>query len=456
MEPKNIAISKLLLDSKNPRHETIENQREIISELLENGKVLRLARDIAEQNGLSPLDIIGVIERNNEYIVVEGNRRTCAYQLLHNPELCSDKNIKKRLKSYAKNATLPNKVTCAIFASREEADPWIKRRHGGAQDGVGTINWSPQQTARYDDRQGNTNKNIQAQRLLDYAIQEGIITDEERTDYSVTTLQRYLGNPVFRNALGLINALDLTTRHSKEHFDQFIVRFLHDTIPDEHGNAVVHSRTKSVDWQNYANTLSSEITAPPTQETAPQNYSKPEKKEPGQQEEEVKKERQETDPKKKTRSKPDPTKRKYIFPADTSFTINDLILQRIYQELKKLEIEGFEFCIAFLIRAFIEKTALLYLKKYCHNKTQAESKLNKKFQWIKDDLEEKDILSKELTTTLSTLISDKNSLLSPFMMGATIHATTIPNKRELINIWDKLEPLVRFLLEQTQQKGVAE
>lgn len=450
MKEKNIPVSKLLLDSENPRHDTIGNQKEIISELLKNSKVLRLARDIAEQNGTSPLDTIGVIESGDEYIVVEGNRRTCALLLLHNPELCDDNNTKKLLKSYKKDGNLSTKVRCIVFNSREEADPWIKRRHGGAQDGVGTINWSAQQTAIYDARRGNTNKNIQAQRLLDYAVEAGIISTNERSNYSVTTLQRYLGNPVFRNALGLDNTQDITTRHTKEIFDQFVIRFLQDTIPDEDGNAVVNSRSKSEDWKDYANTLSKEIAPAPGKNQPPQNHSTTQNNstlapnpstQPGSGNKATTQQK---------RSKPDPAKRKYLLSACAPFSINDPILQRIYQELKRLEIENFEFCTAFLIRAFTEKTAVLYLKKNRQNSLQNESKLHKKFQWIKEDLEEKGIDLKSVEKTFNTMISDKNSLLSPHMMGATIHGSTIPNKRELINIWDRLEPVLRLIQDCTQ------
>ena len=45
----NVSIRGLYLDPKNPRHIPIENQKEIISYLIENEKVKELAKDIAEK-----------------------------------------------------------------------------------------------------------------------------------------------------------------------------------------------------------------------------------------------------------------------------------------------------------------------------------------------------------------------------------------------------------------------
>ncbi|WP_052121861.1 ParB N-terminal domain-containing protein [Gallibacterium anatis] len=84
---KTLSITRLYLDSKNPRHIPIENQKEIIAFLIENEKIKPLAKDIAEKGLINPLDLVGITEENKKKIVLEGNRRICALKLLLNPLL---------------------------------------------------------------------------------------------------------------------------------------------------------------------------------------------------------------------------------------------------------------------------------------------------------------------------------------------------------------------------------
>ena len=87
----NVSIRGLYLDPKNPRHIPIENQKEIISYLIENEKVKELAKDIAEKGMTNPLDLVGIITENNKKLVIEGNRRVCALKLLDKPSLAPKK-----------------------------------------------------------------------------------------------------------------------------------------------------------------------------------------------------------------------------------------------------------------------------------------------------------------------------------------------------------------------------
>ena len=50
----NVNIRALLLDSKNPRHVPIENQKEIINYLIENGKIIPLCHGIHKCEHLRP------------------------------------------------------------------------------------------------------------------------------------------------------------------------------------------------------------------------------------------------------------------------------------------------------------------------------------------------------------------------------------------------------------------
>ncbi len=119
-------------------------------------------------------------------------------------------------------------------------------------------------------------------------------------------------------------------------------------------------------------------------------------------------------------------------------------MRRLYNELRRLKIEDHEFSVAFLLRAFIEKMAILYLQKHLPNVLQKDTKLHIKLQHMRDDLKKKGINEKKLSP-LSIATSDKNSLLSPLMLGSMVHSNIIPTKRELINIWDRMQEVL-FLI----------
>lgn len=136
---KKIKVLDIYLDNKNPRHEEISDQQEIIEYLLKEEKVKNLAKDIAE-NGISPIEILAVIQEKKKYIVVEGNRRICALILLNDPDKAPNQNLRDYFKKLKDQSTLiPDSLNCQLFKTREEAALWIKRRHSGEQDGTGTL-----------------------------------------------------------------------------------------------------------------------------------------------------------------------------------------------------------------------------------------------------------------------------------------------------------------------------
>jgi hypothetical protein len=119
MNTKTLHITQLLLDPQNPRHDVIENQREIIKQLLETEKINNLARDISEQGSLSPLETVGVVpldDESDDYVVVEGNRRICACLLLNNPGLSPTDSVKQKFKKIKQGSTIPSEINCIVRA----------------------------------------------------------------------------------------------------------------------------------------------------------------------------------------------------------------------------------------------------------------------------------------------------------------------------------------------------
>jgi hypothetical protein len=444
METKTLHITQLLLDPENPRHDVIQNQREIIEQLIETEKIDNLAKDIAEQGALSPLETVGVLQNgtNDEYIVLEGNRRICACILLNSPSLSPTDTLKKKFENLSKDHTIPTNVDCIIFDSRNEADHWIQLRHEGLQDGIGAKKWDSSQISRYAEKRGRKSPNIQSIKIVDFAIANGILTEDEAERLSITTIQRYLGNPIVRNVFGFTNKENLISKHDRQTFKNLVTKFLQDALI----GIDVNSRSKSDGWRAYANTLQTEISPPPSEDNTETNHESPsaknENRNPKNTKEDTKPSESSTE-----RSKQDPAKRKYLIPINTNFAIKDKILNRVYKELKSLEVEGFEFSAAFLLRAFIERLIILYMEKALPEEAKKDMKLHVKISHVVTSLEKQNI-KKGILQPLKVAASESNSLLSPNMMGAMVHSSVIPIKRELLAVWDRLEIALKTIHEK--------
>ena len=89
---RNEYSDRLLADSANPRlAQTSEGQRETLRALAteQGAKLTVLAKDIVEY-GLNPGDpfyVIQLEDRNQRFVVIEGNRRLAALRALENPNI---------------------------------------------------------------------------------------------------------------------------------------------------------------------------------------------------------------------------------------------------------------------------------------------------------------------------------------------------------------------------------
>lgn len=233
---KNILLSKLFIDSNNPRHEPINNEKEIIKVMLEKEGVEALAKDIVSQGSLSPLEIIGVISiEGGNYLTLEGNRRTTALKLITDPTLApNDKLVRKfrKLHEQAKEKKLlPFNLLCHVFDDREASRNWLLRRHGGEQKGVGVKNWDPLQAQRFVK---NPSYNL-ATSLLEYAKNTKIVEASD-TERLVTTVARMFSTPEVRYAFGIstkTSEKEIALEVSLSSFHKVLQQYFLDLLNDD-------------------------------------------------------------------------------------------------------------------------------------------------------------------------------------------------------------------------------
>lgn len=425
---KVVSLADVFLDNDNPRHDPIDAEPEIIARLVSHERVANLAGSIAK-HGTSPLERMAVVlhpSARGKYTVVEGNRRLCALKLLRDPGRAPTAASKRQFEALkASGQSIPATLEVVVFADRQAARYWLSLRHEGELDGVGTRNWKAAEKARFN-AQGSVaaNPNAQALALLDYAQKEGVISPEQRAGLALTTVTRYLSNPVMRSTMGLVNNRDLVIDVEQAAFDKVVGHFLNDALSGK-----ANSRTKSRDRLDYAKSLVKEGIAPTARvEPAVAIASLPGKK------------------KKVERNSRHPDRRPYIVPSDFKLKSKDTVLLRVFSELSTIDPDVFPFAGGYLFRAFVEKAAYGYAK--ANGIGTNGKKLHQVISSACDKLRSEGITENQLKPfrVMATKIDEPTS---PETLGASVHLTLLPTASSLKARWEELAPCIRLLLDRS-------
>ncbi|MEH8093217.1 hypothetical protein P9057_09830 [Gallibacterium anatis] len=252
---KTLSITRLYLDSKNPRHIPIENQKEIIAFLIENEKIKPLAKDIAEKGLINPLDLVGITEENKKKIVLEGNRRICALKLLLNPLLAPKKHQKYFNNLKQKIDTPIKKIEVHQFKSRLEAQPWLSTLHSASSD-TARKSWSTEQQTRFEQEVDGKPDHAAALTILEFSLQNKFIQPEQSTKV-ITTITRMLSTPEVREAFGILTGVrerNIKINIRLEEFKEILRQYFNDFDNKTHN---IGSRSNKEDRLRYLEYLKS-------------------------------------------------------------------------------------------------------------------------------------------------------------------------------------------------------
>ena len=434
-----LPVLDVYLDTKNPRHDLIEDQDGIIEYLVSNEKIKSLAKDIVD-NRLSPIELFAVLEDDSgRHVVLEGNRRLCALILLIDPEK-SPSFARSYFQKLAKNMKSPvTEIPSVVFNSREEADIWIDRRHEGEQDGIGTKQWDATQKTRRNLSRQKKDPNALAQALLEYAVKRGYIT-QDQTKKILTTATRYLGTPFFRETMGIDskrNDPNVVIKVSCDDFDKILEKFCKDLVDEQ---SMVSSRSSKTEREDYAKRLIEEGFAPrvSSKKTRLSDRS-PSSGNPNK-------------PSSPDKRNPDPDRRKHIIPSSGfSVSIKDNNLRRALRELKKMPVKDFPLAVALVSRAFLERLYCLFYEKKAGrsigHKLKTHEILKKVIELIEQD---KSLPSSERNAlgALRRVQANDNNVLSPKTLGANAHLGIYPNAPELNKEWDNIQAVLSYMLKR--------
>ena len=130
-------IADLLLDDENPRYASSRLVKEagyvsqdiIIKHLLKYANIIDLAKRIDIVQELHGSELITCYIKNGKYIVIEGNRRVCACQLLLNRDIIP--NEYKLIFPTLTQDTKENieRITINVYPNRESVQAYLSDRH---------------------------------------------------------------------------------------------------------------------------------------------------------------------------------------------------------------------------------------------------------------------------------------------------------------------------------------
>jgi len=207
---KPIELARLNVDLTNYRIGEFDTQRDAIKALLthQGKKIANLARDILELGMLNPSEHLIVIhdpEEDGQFLVLEGNRRVAALKTMDTPALAEGLPIAKDFVKLAPQfAAKPIRtVSCLVMKSKEEALPWVERKHSTRLEGRGLEQWDALAHARAEADKGMVRP---SKASMDYLRTQGALphTMEISLNKKTSTVDRVLKMPYFTQTLGVI------------------------------------------------------------------------------------------------------------------------------------------------------------------------------------------------------------------------------------------------------------
>lgn len=448
MVVRTIKLTSLFVNTENYRFEPLASQKEAIDNMVEDqgDKLYSLVDDIVT-NGLSPVDLIIVTPNGdgNKYIVLEGNRRVTSLKLLNNPTIVDDKHASLRKKFQKLQKENPNaiselkNITCAVFENPAEADIWIKRKHSGELNGIGTVTWNAQQKQRFEEKtEGKSSIPLQIITLLKSQEDVSDTIKDSLSKLNITNLQRLMSDPYVREHLGLgINNGTLVSKVEVSEVVKGLVTVVTDILSPEFKVSEIYNREKrkqyidsfdasqKPDLTNEALELWSVQDIANNKEQALVNSGYVEVKKVNNRK---------------------AINRVGLVPKALNLHINNPRINKIFEELKQVQVKTCPNASSVLLRVFLELSVDAYLERYdlvrnnaitaCSSKENLDGKVCK----VLNHMKQLGTMSDDLSKGIRAEIHDKDSVLSIESLNAYVHnGFFYPKADNLITGWDNME-----------------
>lgn len=441
---KKLNLNDIQVNTENYRFETVASQKEAIDTMLidQNEKLFKLAEHIV-LFGLNPNDSIQVIKSEHDkskYNVLEGNRRTVTLKILNNPDLIDNPSL-ANLKTKFKKLNEDNKdriinvLDCTVYDSPEEADRWIKLKHAGQQDGIGTVTWNAQQVDRFQEKvEGKASTSLQIIRLLENSTNVEKNVKDNLSKLPVSNLERLISDPKARETLGIsITNGVIQSNVNQDEVIKGLEYIIKDMLKPDFSVKKIYTKEDRFDYLD----------------KIPQNF-KPNTTRKANKPWQFNNSEIKAAPVKDKGSKPIPKDRNTLIPKSCKIQIKNPKVNQLYHDLQKLDIDKYPNTIAIAFRAFVEFSVDCYIEENNvtttkDGKSQIDKNTNLKTKIIEvaNDLETKKFADKHICKGIRSAVNNSNDLIGIETLHAYVHNNkfqAIPSY--LLTTWDNIQLFV--------------
>lgn len=438
---KKIKINDLLVNTENYRFEPVGSQKEAIDRMIndQGEKLFNLANDILEK-GFNPNDKIQVVLSNHDstkYNVLEGNRRTVAVKLLNHPDLIDGSthaSLRRKFKKLNEDnkRSLIKDAECIIYGNPAEADTWIKLKHAGQSEGVGTVAWNSQQVQRFEEKvEGRSSIALQAVKILSSSSDVPADIKSSLPDLKITNLDRLISDPDVREFLGIeINGGIIQSNVEKKEVVKGLTKIAKDLLNPKFNVKKIYTKQDRKDYlKDFPITSKPNTTKKAEKPWQFAGNSSPVTV-------------------KDSKPKPNPKDRDVLIPKSCLLKIKNPRVNSMYHELQKLSVSKFTNAAAVSLRVFIELSLDCFIEENNLSGVTKDSKLIAKVNAVSTHLETNNLADKHICKGIRNASNNKNDLVGIETWHAYVHNSKFsPTTNNLVITWDNIQHFIEKLWE---------
>lgn len=423
-------------------------------------KIKQLIESIVKDFDLPQLEKLVVWNDEDNYVVLEGNRRITAYKLLVDPELCDNPRLKKFLYEQKEIISINGEYSleCIVTTDKSEGFRYIDRKHA---NGNNEVAWQEPERVNYTTRRGSeswnsylklgiTNKVRELdipEGLKDRILGKGFVSTFFRAITSTPAKKKYgykiengileVDYPDFLKELKVVifnilnkedlqgKKIDSRTLNKKDNLEDFIQSI----IPSD--SEIVENQIK----QHTSSDLFGNDTIGVGNKNIP--VSKP-------------------DLSKATGTRTKSIPKGLFHGGDLPFKLKSSSLRILYEELKNISVQEFPNATHDLLRSFLECSLLFYFKETDEFKKIQKSgnhnpKLGEMLTYIING-HSNSITDTNLIDTLKFVKADYDQAYSLERMNMINHnENCASSERDVRKAFSQIEALFKIILNPVKQ-----
>lgn len=423
-----------------------ETRDAIIAE--QDRKLVVLAKDIIE-HGLNPCDqpiVVDAEDGNGNYVVMEGNRRLTAIQLMVSPELAEGTSLHAAFKKLHKDHAdaIPKVIDCVI-TDKKTARTWIRRKHSNGLHGAGTEPWVSMAKARSDVLEGLPRPDLDAVNFVLTApdLDSKVRSALENSRFNISTLQRLVEAKDVQEAVGFtLRDGKLVSDQDKERIKGILKDVVTIISKGRQRNGEKFTE-RNVDTEDRRRDFFEKLlpSHPRPKKAAPWTISGnpvPAKlrNKPGS---------------KKIRATPSTEDRTTLIPRDFKLALPSGKINDVFVELRRLNVGQFPHAVSVLFRVFLELTFVDYIKKHAVELPKGDGghvvdSLSVRLDYILRHVKNTHLLNDDERKPLRVLRGSKDVILAPDTLNAYVHSEHMnAEPLQLKRAWNSVQLFIERL-----------